>query len=422
MKTSLVKDYFKSDFNNVLNKFASAQVFSNFLRLISGFLVIKFIAPELYGQFIGVNIYVGYLVLLNLGTVNGLGREFPYEFGKNNLKFAKNLSNTVFSFCFVICIFIFLLFSILGLHNLINSDDLVTSLIFLSYSLIGPLTLTNKHFLPVLYKTNNDFDNLSNQNIKLGVINLFTVPLVYFYSIYGLILRACIISTLEFLLLYFNKPYKLKLKFNYSYFKKLIKTGLPIFTLGNINPLWENIVYNFILIVGGPLQYGLFALSSMIMSVFNVIPSSFSQVIYPKMSIMYGQKKKVKEIILFSIKPLFFLTLIIFALTLTLYYLLPVIIPILLPKYIDGISAAQWIIFIPLVLSFNPIHNIYNVIKKQKYMFISYILGAFVGTLFIYYHISIYDFNLIYFSQGLLLGFFFQQLLGFVLLKKIIND
>ena len=421
MINNLTKIYFKTDFVNSLNKYASSQIFSNFLRLVSGFLVIRFIEPELYGQFTGMNIYLGYLILLNVGSINGLGREFPFEFGRKNIIYAKKLANSVFSYCLIISVIIFIIFIILTMISLYNTSNIVT-LFYFSYAIIGPLTLMNKHFLPVLYKTNDDFNSLSNQNIKLGYVNLFTVFLVYFFNVYGLILRACLIAIFEFYLLYKNKPYKLYYKFNFTDVKKMIKTGFPIFSIGNINPLWENILNNFILILGGPLQFGLFALSSMLMSVFSVIPSSFSQVIYPKMSMMFGQEKPIKEILKFSIKPLFLLFFIMLFLTFLIYYLLPIFIPFLLPKYIDGIAAARWIVFIPLVLSFNSLLNIYNVIKKQKYLFIAYILGAFVGSSYIYYQILNDKFSLIYFSQGLLISFLIQQILGFIFIKKIIND
>ena len=71
-------------FGNVLVKFASAQVISNFLRLISGFLVVRLLEPSIYGLYTGVGVYLGYILLGQGGIINGLGRELPFELGKGN--------------------------------------------------------------------------------------------------------------------------------------------------------------------------------------------------------------------------------------------------------------------------------------------------------------------------------------------------
>ena len=71
-------------FGEVLIKFASAQVISNFLRLISGLLVVRLLDPSLYGQYTGVGVFLGYILLGHGGIINGLGRELPFELGKGN--------------------------------------------------------------------------------------------------------------------------------------------------------------------------------------------------------------------------------------------------------------------------------------------------------------------------------------------------
>jgi len=102
--------------------------------------------------------------------------------------------------------------------------------------------------------------------------------------------------------------------------------------------------------------------------------------------------------------------------------LLPVIIPLLLPKYIDGIKAAQWMLFVPAVSSFGALNNIYNVVKKQKWYFVSLVTGALVGSLFVYFQIIHNGFYLEAFPQGLLIGTVIQQILSIYFLKTLIFD
>jgi len=57
--------------------------------MLSGFLVVSLIDPELYGQFTGIGVYTGYILLGHGGIINGLGRELPYELGRGNDNYAR---------------------------------------------------------------------------------------------------------------------------------------------------------------------------------------------------------------------------------------------------------------------------------------------------------------------------------------------
>ncbi|MDZ7846854.1 MAG: hypothetical protein U5L96_08820 [Owenweeksia sp.] len=59
----------------------------------------------------------------------------------------------------------------------------------MAYTVMGGFHLLRKQFLPVLYRTNKDFDSLSRQNILTGIGNLLTVVLVWIFGVYGLIAR-----------------------------------------------------------------------------------------------------------------------------------------------------------------------------------------------------------------------------------------
>ena len=135
--------------------------------------------------------------------------------------------------------------------------------------------------------------------------------------------------------------------------------------------------------MGGAVNFGLYALSIIIQGAVGVIPMAFSQVIYPRMSIMLGEGKSVSHILKANIKPLYFQ----FGLMLTVAgvgaILLLVVIPFILPKYVNGIVAAQWMLFVPAAQSFGALNNIYNVIKKQQWYFFSVVTGAIIGSFFI---------------------------------------
>ena len=137
------------------------------------------------------------------------------------------------------------------------------------------------------------------------------------------------------------------------------------------------------------------------------------------MTIMLGEGKSVSQILKANIKPLYFQFGLMLIISIVAFFLLPVCIPFILPNYVDGILAAQWILFVPVVQSFGSLNNIYNVIKKQQWYFFSLITGATIGSLFILWKINTTDFHLEIFPQGLLLGTAIQQFLSLLFLSKL---
>jgi O-antigen/teichoic acid export membrane protein len=330
-----------SEFGQVLIRFGSAQMVSNFLRMLSGFLVVHSLEPELYGQFTGIGVYLGYILLGHGGIINGLSRELPYELGRKNDVYAKELASSVFFLSIIISLLAALIFLGFSIKHFFL-ENYLTGLIYLAYVFIGGLQLLNNQFLPTLYLTNNAFDSLSRQNILSSLGNLITVLFVWFFGIYGLIVRGIVLVIYEFFLLLKNKPYVLTLNYDFKHYKKLFKTGLPIFLVGQVNPIWTTIMNNFIFSVGGALNFGLFSLSIIVQGAVGIIPAAFSQIIYPRMTIMLGEGKPLSQILKANIKPLFFQFSLMSIISIIGFFSLPYIIPMILPKYVDGIEAAQW--------------------------------------------------------------------------------
>jgi len=174
---------------------------------------------------------------------------------------------------------------------------------------------------------------------------------------------------------------------------------------------------NLIFGIGGAVNYGLYALSNIVQGAVGVVPNAFSQVIYPRMTIMLGEGKSVRYILKANLKPLYFQFSVMIAIATVGALLLPVIIPWLLPKYVGGIVAAQWMLFVPAAQSFGALNNIYNVVKKQKWYFVSLLVGALVGSLYVWLMFHYRGFELVTFPKGLLLGTVVQQILSISLLS-----
>jgi O-antigen/teichoic acid export membrane protein len=415
---NFIRAYKFSSFGKVLIRFASSQIISHFLRIVSGFLVVRMLDPEMYGTFTGVGIYMGYFALGDIGVINGLGREFPYQLGKGNNEYGRQLANTTMVVTSIVGILTAIFFLVFSVYHFATNNSIL-GFTFLSYVIIAGLNLYNSRFLPALYRTSSDFQKLARQNITVGIWNLLSVVLVWKWGFGGLLIRGVALALIQYYLLFKNKPYPLKFSFTWKDMVQLFKTGLPIYMVGQVNPLWSTIVHNIIFAMGGAKYFGLYALANIVQKSMAVVPQSFGQVIYPRMSIMFGQGKSPREIIRLNLKPLFFQFFVILGLAISGAIVLPYIIPYLLPKYIEGIGPAQWMMFVPVVISFGAINNIFNVTGQQKYYFIALVLGALIGTGYIYFRSSTGGFDLMVFPQGMIIGKVFQQALSLFFALRI---
>jgi O-antigen/teichoic acid export membrane protein len=240
-----------------------------------------------------VGVFLGYILLGHGGVLNGISRELPYELGKGNRDYAVQLANSAHFVTFVVGLISAASFLSVGMYYWVIGDR-TTAIIFLAYAIPAFLYLYNKQFLPSLYRTNKDFDNLSKQNILTGVGNLLSVVFVYVWGLWGLCIRQIFLMVYETWLLHQKKPYALKLSYKKEDLRKLFETGFPIFIAGNINPLVSTIMNNVLFQLGGALNFGYYALTNIVSGAIGIIPNSFSQVIYPRMAIMYGEGKSIR--------------------------------------------------------------------------------------------------------------------------------
>ncbi len=407
-----------SSFGKVLVKFTGGQVIYNGLRMVSGFLVIRLITPEIYGLFSGVAVFLGYVMLGHFGVINGLGREIPFQLGKKNQMMINDLAALGLWVSYMVGVIAAGIFAFFLIDKILHGtpEEVV---IFGTYTVISFFQVINKAYLPVLYRTNDEFVKLTGINIRLAFVDILSVLLVWQYGLLGLCLRALILIISEFGLLYYHRPIKVAPAWSYNQLKLLLKTGMPIYIVGQIRPLWTTITRNLIFSLGGPLQFGYYALASMVNGALGIIPNSVGSVLYPRMSIQYGEGKPVNEIIKSVLKPTLLLFTLLLSVALGIYFLLPVVVPKLLPHYVNGIEVAQWFTFLPVIVSLGLVNNIYNVLKQQKWYFISLIIGAVLGLGYTVFMVSYITFNLVYFAQGMMIGVVIQIVLSILFLKKL---
>lgn len=413
------KTLLKNDALKIIVGFSSSQMVANIIRIISGLLTTKFVDPLTLGTFNSVGLVNGYLPIAQLGIMNGLNRDLPYYFGKGERNKALEIASVAKFWMLTLGTLSFLGMNVFSLINLIKGDYGL-ALCWFSYASAAFFIFFGNNYLRILFRTGTDFINLSRANINRSIAGMFLVIPVYFLKFIGLGIRNIFIAFTEFIFLWIYKPFDIKAKFNYKIFKELLTTGFPIHLVGQVSSLWEVLQGTLILILGGKEALGLFAIAIMVNASMSIIPQSVSQVLYPRLAFEFGKGKNVKAMVKITIKPLLVINAVFIPFIIILWFSLPMLINVFLPKYHSGIEAAQWILILNLVTSWGAINNIFNVVKKQKDYFYSIISGITVYTLIVFISLKIFGFSLVIFPVSMVIGRLVVLMINIISIKRYI--
>lgn len=389
--------------NRMIIFLSSSNLFNTILTLISGLFVAKWMLPEDLGIYSSFNIIVSYLILGQLGISNGLSRELPYLIGKNDKNDAIHTTEVAQFWLLTYAILLFVLLSLVSLYYFTKSN-IINGVGFLTIAIVSFHAIYVTQYLKILYRTNSDFNKISLIKIVTSVIAFISILLVWKYKFYGLCLRAIIIAIVNFFLFWKWKPISVIPKWDKDKLKDIFKVGFPMFSVANIYGLWPIFQKTLIVLLGGPKFLGLFVLANMVQSSSKQVSASISSVLYPKMSIKWGEDKSIDSLLKIIKKPVLIFFIILMPLFLIAWYLIPYFVINFLVNYTEGIKAAQWTLVLGILSILFVYTTIYNVIKEQKDRLISFIIGILVWLLFIFIQYYLLGFSLEMFPKAMILG------------------
>lgn len=408
----------KLDPTNLMVLFLSfSNLISNALNIISGLFVARWLLPNELGTFSSFTIFTGYIILVQLGIPSAISRELPYYIGTDDTEKAHQLT-AVSQFWQKM-----LSFSVLGI-------GIVTSIIFLIFedyisaagiavvSLLSWQGLYVTKYLKILYRTNKDFNKLSWIRLINGVSAFVTIVLVWKFGFYGLCLRAVVNILIDFTITYYWRPIKVKAYWHKTSFLSLMRLGLPMYGVASVYGLWPLVQRTLVLTMGGATALGLFTMAIMVEAAMKTVSSSLGSVMYPTMTTQWGKGLKLGKI-MGKLKKPFVLSFILLAVAIPVgWWLLPMFVETLLPNYVAGIEAAQWMLIVGLLTLTNVFSNVYNIVKDQRNRLICYLSGFFVWLAFVYGLKFIYGFKLEIYPQAMIPALLTMSIINFIYIKN----
>lgn len=334
----------------------------------------RLVSPTAMGLFSGLNLVLGYAPIAQLGVLNGLNRELPYFLGKGERDQALQLASTAQCWALWVGGLTSIIFSVVALVYLcLGYQDL--SFGWLSNAFGVFFLIFGTYYLQITFRTSGDFAVLSMINVAQSLFGLLLVGLVWLAGYYGLCLRAILSGALITLLLQRHTPLRVRAAWNTKQWIHLLKTGAPIYIVGQIYALWGLLDNSLVLKLEGVRALGIYQLVTITYTAFETLPAAFNQIVYPRMADTFGRTHDPKLVLLEARKPTIWCLSILIPGAFVAWLSMPRLVDLVLPKYHDGISAARWALTASVLASLGPFISVFNVLKRQDLFLFSTLSG-----------------------------------------------
>lgn len=216
--------------------------------------------------------------------MNGLNRELPFVYGKDDHHAVRSLAGTAQSIAYLAAGILFVSAFVVPffIDSVIISWTASMVLICSSMNII-------KIYLWSTYRAGRAFNTLAKVNLAESLVIIASLPLVFFLGYPGFVVRIVFIRVSSVILSFLFRPLKVSSRFQMTALFQLLRVGVPIFIFGYIYNISNTFPKIIMLTQEGVEMVGIFAPALALIGLFNVLPLSLARYIYPHMSYRFGQ-------------------------------------------------------------------------------------------------------------------------------------
>ncbi|PWM45053.1 MAG: hypothetical protein DBX47_05080 [Clostridiales bacterium] len=328
---------------------SASTIICTLITFLYNLLTKRVVMPFEYGIYSACSMVLNYTAYLQLGVLNAYNRDYPQLLGSGEYEKAHKVKNVVFTYFTIIYsitgVLICLVVLPLWLCGVI--DTMFAIGLFIT-ALLALITTAFSYF-DITARMDDRFAYSSIVNIVKAVILLGVgLPAVYllrspentqYYGIY----IGVVFSNIAALLMYIKTISSMRFSFDKNIIKGMIISGLPLLINGFIWTVMGSVDRFVIMFMmeGWEAKLGLYSTALLGFSTLVVIPSSFTQVFYIKMSHKYGETKSKDVLLQYAKDYTLIISLLTSIISVVAYFFLPVFIKAVLPEYVESIRSAQ---------------------------------------------------------------------------------
>lgn len=344
------------------------------VQAVSGLLVARIVGPVYMGHFLAVAVFKTYAGVILLGVPNGLNRELPLLVGQGRRGEVQALADTAWGFSRAMSVGIGVLFAIVGVV-LIERGARLEGEVWLSYAITVPVALMT-FCVEVTFRTSGNFLALSRTKLETAILALATVAVLLVAPWWGLLGRSVVLAVAYFVLLRRRRPVVLVPALTRPLLWRLVRIGLPIFSVGYVFSIFSVLDMTAILRYFGPREMGLYVPALQISAALGILPASVNQVIYPRMCELYGRTGTARSLAGLAYGPMLLLGVTLLPVFAFGWWLAEPFVTYLLPAYTDGIPAARWMIVSMYLWCLSSPQNVFATLNRLWAYFASIVFGG----------------------------------------------
>jgi hypothetical protein len=289
-----------------------------------------------------------FLTFLHMGTFDGLHRQIPFYMGKGLQDDVNTAASASGAWNVLVAAAVSTVFLALAAIAFVNRD-LQAGMGWLTQAVVC-WSIFYAGYLGATYRTVSHFVAVAKINLIQTVIVfllVFTLPVMGFY---GLCLRAAAPTLLILYLYHHFRPLKMPLKFNFTALKGVVSVGLPLCFWGTLDTsLWMALENSFLLKLGGVKELGLFSVVFVMREGLSVLTRAVHQVLAPRIIEKFSREGSLRQVTWESTKLSMLLVVVMLICMPVLSRCLDFFVPLVIPRYLDGVSAmklALWVVVV----------------------------------------------------------------------------
>ena len=375
----------KEKFNNIDYLIVTAStVFCSGMTFLFSIIARHYIEPALTGIYASCILLETYLAYAQFGVLNAYNRDMPQFMGAKRDDDALNLRNSSISFIWlsylIVCIIASIVVSIMYALGMIESKFYFGYLLAFIYLIID----TTATFCMNTARIYGKFNFSAWVNIAKTLIAFFIGILgVKYFGYYGLYVMPIAAGVFAVIFYYRTCFEGFKIGIDFELLKEEIKTGFPLMVNNLVWTLVGSVDKFVILIFMSTVALGIYDVPQMVFTAMVLIPQTISQVFYYKVSYAYGKTNDKSVLINMCNKYTNVMGLITGAVAVIGFYVMPVFVKLIMPKYVDGIFPAQILLIGVAIYGSTMLYgNIFSVMKWNKDLIINSIILCIFNVVF----------------------------------------
>lgn len=322
-------------------KFSLGRTIRGAGQLINQYFAAFLLGPAIFGTWEAVRLILSYGGYTGLGSMEGMHLKVPLLRGAEKKEDISEIKNVSFIFNFgATTILSFLIFFSTFFINL--SPEITLAFRFIALILFIQFFKT---FYETWLKANNKFDIISKIAVIDGIGFGLSVILIFFFSFIGFLIGYTLSIIAGTIYAFLKSDCLINLQWKTSVFKKLIVVGFPIMLIGVSSVLFQTVDRLLILKFLDIKLLGFYSIGSLAFLPIMFILYSANSVMFPRFAERFGKTGKEIDLKKFITLPIRNLSLLIPVLIGGVVVILPTLVRFFLPEYIEGITAAQILLF-----------------------------------------------------------------------------